>query len=155
MRLASGTRPHRRGPPLSPPQRPPPEESSAIPKLKSGTPSAQEQLRLITASLDDDKAEDVVVVDLVGKASFADYMVIATGKSDRQVGAMADHLVQKLKAQGISRVPAEGMTQRDWVLLDSGDIVVHLFRPEVRSFYNLEKLWSDEPVQARAAERIA
>lgn len=112
-------------------------------------------MRLITASLDDDKAEDVVVVDLVGKASFADYMVIATGRSDRQVGAMADHLVQKLKAEGIRQVPAEGMAQRDWVLLDSGDIVVHLFRPEVRSFYNLEKLWSDEPVHARAAERIA
>ena len=133
----------------------PREESNAIPKLKSGTPSAQEQLRLITASLDDDKAEDVVVVDLEGKASFADYMVIATGRSDRQVGAMADHLVQKLKAEGIQRVPAEGMTQRDWVLLDSGDVVVHLFRPEIRSFYNLEKLWSDEPEQARAAERIA
>jgi ribosome-associated protein len=112
-------------------------------------------LRLITASLDDDKAENVVVVDLEGKASFADYMVIATGRSDRQVGAMADHLVQKLKAEGIQRVPAEGMAQRDWVLLDSGDVVVHLFRPEVRSFYNLEKLWSDEPAQARVAERIA
>jgi ribosome-associated protein len=112
-------------------------------------------LRLITASLDDDKAEHVVVVDLEGKASFADYMVIATGRSDRQVGAMADHLIQKLKAEGIRQVPAEGMAQRDWVLLDSGDVVVHLFRPEIRSFYNLEKLWSDEPKHARAAERIA
>lgn len=112
-------------------------------------------MKLITASLDDDKAENVVVVDLEGKASFADYMVIATGKSDRQVGAMADHLIQKLKAEGIGRVPAEGMQQRDWVLLDSGDVVVHLFRPEMRSFYNLEKLWSDEPAHMRAAERIA
>ncbi len=112
-------------------------------------------MRLITASLDDDKAEDVIVVDLEGKASFADYMVIASGRSDRQVGAMAEHLVQKLKAEGIHRVPAEGMQQRDWVLLDSGDVVVHLFRPEIRSFYNLEKLWSDEPAHARAAERIA
>ena len=68
---------------------------------------------------------------------------------------MADHLVQKLKAEGIRQVPAEGMAQRDWVLLDSGDVVVHLFRPEIRSFYNLEKLWSDEPAPARAAERIA
>ena len=112
-------------------------------------------MKLITASLDDDKAENVVVVDLEGKASFADYMVIATGKSDRQVGAMADHLIQKLKSEGIRQVPAEGMQQRDWVLLDSGDVVVHLFRPEMRSFYNLEKLWSDEPAHARAAERIA
>jgi ribosome-associated protein len=118
-------------------------------------PSAEEQVRLITASLDDDKAEDVVVIDLEGKASFADYMVIATGRSDRQVGAMADHLVEKLKAEGCPRVPAEGREHRDWVLLDSGDVVVHLFRPEVRSFYNLEKLWADEPAQARAAERIA
>ena len=110
---------------------------------------------MITASLDDDKAEDVVVVDLEGKASFADFMVIATGRSDRQVGAMADHLIQKLKAEGIRQVPAEGMIQRDWVLLDSGDVVVHLFRPEIRSFYNLEKLWSDEPANARVAERIA
>ena len=135
-------------------RRPPPrEESNAIAKAKSGTPSVQAQLQVITASLDDDKAEDVVVVDLEGKASFADFMVIATGRSDRQVGAMADHLIQKLKAEGIRQVPAEGMAQRDWVLLDSGDVVVHLFRPEIRSFYNLEKLWSDEP--AHVAERIA
>lgn len=97
----------------------------------------------------------MVVIDLVGKASFADFMVIATGRSDRQVGAMADHLIRKLKAEGVRQVPAEGRAQRDWVLLDSGDVVVHLFRPEIRSFYNLEKLWADEPAHARAAERIA
>jgi ribosome-associated protein len=97
----------------------------------------------------------VIVIDLEGKASFADFMVIATGRSDRQVGAMAEHLVQKLKAKGLPQVPAEGQQRRDWVLLDSGDVVVHLFRPEVRSFYNLEKLWADEPAHARAAERIA
>ncbi len=108
---------------------------------------------MITASLDDDKAEDIAVIDLLGKASFADFMVVATGRSDRQVGAMADHLVEKLKAKGIAKVPAEGMLQRDWVLLDSGDVIVHLFRPEARSFYNLEKLWADEPRSVR--ERIA
>lgn len=97
----------------------------------------------------------MVVIELEGKASFADYMVIATGRSDRQVGAMADHLVQKLKAEGLSRIPAEGRQHGDWVLLDSGDVVVHLFRAEIRNFYNLEKLWSDEPEPARAAERIA
>ena len=137
------------------PQGPPDEESIAIPKRNSGLPSADDKLRLITASLDDDKAEDVVVIDLVGKASFADFMVVATGRSDRQVGAMADHLIRKLKAEGVRQVPAEGLAQRDWVLLDSGDVVVHLFRPEIRSFYNLEKLWSDEPVHVRDAERIA
>ena len=97
----------------------------------------------------------MVVIDLEGKASFADFMVVATGRSDRQVGAMADHLTQKLKAEGLPRVPAEGRNQGNWVLLDSGDVVVHLFRPEIRSFYNLEKLWSDEPKYARAAEKIA
>jgi len=97
----------------------------------------------------------VVVIDLEGKASFADFMVVATGRSDRQVGAMADHLTQKLKAEGLPRVPAEGRNHGDWVLLDSGDVIVHLFRPEIRSFYNLEKLWSDEPKYARAAEKIA
>jgi ribosome-associated protein len=82
-------------------------------------------------------------------------MVVATGRSDRQVGAMADHLIRKLKDKGIGRVPVEGRQRGDWVLLDSGDVLVHLFRPEARSFYNLEKLWSDEPAEARAAERIA
>lgn len=134
---------------------PPREERTAIPKRKSGLPSAKDQLELITASLDDDKAENIAVIDLQGKASFADFMVVATGRSDRQVGAMADHIVQKLKDKGISRVPSEGRLRGDWVLLDSGDVVVHLFKPETRSFYNLEKLWSDEPAPARAAERIA
>ncbi len=110
---------------------------------------------MVTASLDDDKAEDVVVIDLQGKCNFADYMVIATGRSERQVGAMADHLGRKLKTAGVKKVAAEGMQHRDWVLLDSGDIIVHLFKPDVRTFYNLEKLWSDEPKQALAAERIA
>jgi ribosome-associated protein len=119
------------------------------------TPSAEEQIALITASLDDAKAENVVVIDLKGKASFADAMIIATGRSDRQVGAMAEHLVDKLKQRGVPRVALEGMEHRDWVLLDSGDVIVHLFRPESRTFYNLEKLWSDEPIAARTAERIA
>ncbi|MCR6629040.1 MAG: ribosome silencing factor [Magnetospirillum sp.] len=95
---------------------------------------------LVVASLDGDKAEDIVVVDLRGKSSIADHMVIATGTSSRQVGAMADHLTRKLKEAG-QHVAAEGLPQCDWVLIDGGDIIVHLFRPEVRSFYNLEKMW--------------
>jgi len=95
---------------------------------------------LVVDSLDGDKAEDIVVIDLRGKSSIADHMVIATGTSSRQVGAMADHLMRKLKDAGQS-VAWEGMPQCDWVLIDGGDIVVHLFRPEVRSFYNLEKMW--------------
>ncbi len=118
-------------------------------------PSTAEQLALILASLDDDKALDAVVIDLKGKTTFADFMVVATGRSDRQVVAMAEHLIEKLRARGLRNVPSEGRQKGDWVLIDTGDIVVHLFRPEIRSFYNLEKLWSDEPVAARAAERIA
>lgn len=92
--------------------------------------------------LDDDKAQDVVVIDLIGKTEIADFMVIASGQSSRQVGAMADHLNQRIKESGIKDVIIEGAGQSDWVLIDAGDVIVHLFRPEVRDFYGLEKLWS-------------
>ncbi len=98
-------------------------------------------LALVETSLDDDKAEDVVVIDLKGKTDIADFMVIATGKSQRQVGAMTDHLQEKIKARGVNGTAVEGVPQCDWVLIDAGDVVVHLFRPEVRQFYDLEKLW--------------
>jgi len=98
-------------------------------------------LSLVQSSLEDDKAEDAVVIELAGKSSIADYMVIATGRSQRQVGAMTDHIMQKLKAEGVRSISTEGMERCDWVLIDSGDILIHLFRPEVRSFYNLEKMW--------------
>jgi len=97
--------------------------------------------KLIETSLEDDKAENVVIIDLAGKTSIADFMVIASGRSQRQVGAMAEHLVRKLKRSGQGSVPAEGMAQCDWVLIDAGDVIVHLFRPEVRAFYSLEKMW--------------
>ena len=106
-------------------------------------PSAADLKTVAESSLDDDKAEDVVVLDLAGRAGFTDYMVIATGRSDRHVGAMADHLIRNLKQAGLPSVPAEGMERCDWVLIDGGDVVVHLFKPEVRSFYNLEKLWNE------------
>lgn len=99
---------------------------------------------LVEASLDDDKAEDITVIALAGKSSIAEYMVIASGRSSRQVGAMADHLAEKLKARGLG-VAVEGKAAGDWVLLDAGDVVVHLFRPEVRAFYNLEKMWGVAP----------
>lgn len=107
---------------------------------------------LVVASLDGDKAEDIIVVDLRGKSSIGDHMVIATGASSRQVAAMSDHLTRKLRDAG-QPVVVEGMPQCDWVLIDGGDIIVHLFRPEVRSFYNLEKMWGGVrpaglPVQA-------
>ena len=106
------------------------------------SPGAAELLRLVETSLDDDKAEDIVVIDLAGKTEIADYLVVATGSSHRQVGAMADHLREKIKASGIDGPAVEGTPQCDWVLIDAGDIVVHLFRAEVRAFYNLEKMWS-------------
>jgi ribosome-associated protein len=105
---------------------------------------------LVVASLDGDKAEDIVVVDLRGKTSIADHMVIASGTSSRQVGAMADHLSRKLREAG-QHVGIEGLPQCDWVLIDAGDIIVHLFRPEVRAFYNLEKMWGITRAAAPAA----
>ena len=107
-------------------------------------PTAEETLHVVEASLEDDKGEDIVVIDLTGKDSFADYFVIVSGRSDRHVGALADHLVEKLKALGHPSVPVEGMERRDWVLLDASDVVVHLFKPEIRVFYNLEKLWGED-----------
>lgn len=110
--------------------------------------TAEELVSLVYTSLDDGKAEDISVVDLRGKTSMADHMVIATGNSSRQVGAMADHLVEKLKHAG-QPVAVEGMPQCDWVLIDAGDIIIHLFRPEVRAFYNLEKMWGVARPEAR------
>ncbi|HEY7766473.1 MAG TPA: ribosome silencing factor [Aestuariivirgaceae bacterium] len=103
---------------------------------------ASKLLSTILTSLDDSKAEEITSIDLDGKGAIADQMVIATGRSNRHVSAIADHLVEKLKAAGFANLRIEGVPQCDWVLVDSGDVVVHLFRPEVRSFYNLEKLWS-------------
>ncbi len=109
---------------------------------ESAAPTSQRLLALATQSLEDDKAEDVVVIDLAAKSTMADHMVIASGRSSRQVLAMAEHLREKLKAAGLGSVSAEGMTRGDWVLIDGGDVIVHLFRPEVRAFYNLEKMWA-------------
>ncbi len=102
--------------------------------------------------MEDDKAEDLVTIDLAGKSTIADYMIIASGRSQRQVGAMSEHLREKLKAAGLTSVPVEGAQRCDWVLIDAGDVIVHLFRPEVRAFYNLEKMWGlDLPEPERPA----
>ena len=105
-------------------------------------------LKIIKASLENDKAADVVVINLAGKTSFADYMVIATGSSQRHVASMAVHLKEKLKSIGQKRVLLEGTDQNDWILIDSGDVVIHLFRSEIRKFYMLEKIWSGEMPQS-------
>jgi ribosome-associated protein len=98
-------------------------------------------VELVTRWLDDDKAEDAVVIDLAGKTTIADYMIIASGRSQRHIATVAEHLRERLKASGFKTVPVEGLTQCDWVLIDASDVIVHLFRPEVRAFYNLEKMW--------------
>jgi ribosome-associated protein len=108
-------------------------------------PKRKDVSKLLTTvldCLDDAKAEDVTSIDLDGKGAIADQMVIATGRSNRHISAIADQLTEKLKAAGFRNLRIEGVPQCDWVLVDSGDVIVHLFRPEVRSFYNLEKLWS-------------
>lgn len=92
-------------------------------------------------SLEDDKAKDIVVIDIIGKSDIADYLVIASGTSGRQVAAIASHLRDNLKKAGLEKVSLEGINQADWVLVDGGDIIVHIFHPEVREFYNLEKMW--------------
>jgi ribosome-associated protein len=96
----------------------------------------------VEASLDEDKAEEIAVIDLAGKSSIADFMVVATGRSQRHVAALADKLHEKLEEHGITDIAIEGKESCDWVLLDAGDIIVHLFRPGVRELYNLEKMWA-------------
>ncbi len=101
---------------------------------------------LILARLNDDKAQDIVVIDLKGKSPMADAMIVASGRSHRHVGALADHVLRALKEAGHGKARVEGLPHCDWVLIDTGDIIVHLFRPEVRTFYNIEKIWSvDSP----------
>ena len=108
-------------------------------------PSTLERLQsVIVGSLEDDKAENVVTLDLEGKASFCDRMVIATGLADRQIAAMAEHLSEKLHQAGLKRVQVEGASGADWLLIDAGDIVVHLFKPEARAMYGLERMWGAE-----------
>ena len=107
----------------------------------SDTDSVEALHRLVMSSLDDDQAVETVSIPLAGKSSIADYMVVTSGKSTRQVASMAIKLAEKIKAE-FGRTPrVEGLPNADWVLLDAGDVIVHLFRPEVRSFYNLERMW--------------
>ncbi len=97
---------------------------------------------LVLSSLDDDQAVEVVSIPLAGKSSIADYMIVASGKSTRQVASMAQKLAEKIKGEFRRTARVEGLPNADWVLIDAGDVIVHLFRPEVRSFYNLERMWS-------------
>lgn len=109
-------------------------------------------LATVTGYLEDAKAEDINSIDIKGKSPMGDYMIVASGRSQRHVGAIADQIVKKLKSAGLGRARVEGLPHCDWVLIDTGDVIVHIFRPEVREFYNLEKIWSaDRPNDALRA----
>ncbi len=114
------------------------------PRPRRAAPDLDRLSALIRTSLEDDKAEDIVTLDLAGRAAFAERMIIATGLADRQIEAMASHLAEKLRAAGLKRVPIEGAGGADWVLIDAGDIIVHLFKPDARRLYNLEKMWGSD-----------
>jgi ribosome-associated protein len=105
-------------------------------------PDVDETLRLILAALDDMKAEDTTTIDLTGKSTISDFMVVTSGRSNRHVGAVADRVIENLGEAGLKGVRVEGVPHCDWVLIDAGDVIVHVFRPEVRTFYNLEKMWT-------------
>ena len=105
-------------------------------------PDADKTLNLILSRLDDMKAEETVTIDLRGKSAFSDYMIVTTGRANRHVGAIAENVAKSLKENGIKKLHIEGLPNCDWVLIDSGDVIVHVFRPEVREFYNLEKMWA-------------
>lgn len=108
---------------------------------------------LIIDMLENNKAEDVIEIDLPKDTAIADFMFIASGRSSRQVAAIAENLMRSLKNEGYKSVNIEGLNQGDWVLIDAGDAIIHVFRPEVREFYNLERIWSSDMVQAIASNR--
>ena len=114
----------------------------------------ENNLQRVLSSLDDSKAEDVITIDLRGRSPLADYMVIASGGSQRHVSALADHLLYAMKDCNKGQTRVEGLSECDWVLIDLGDIVVHLFRPETREFYNLEKMWNTSDAGDRIHLRV-
>ena len=113
-------------------------------------PDADKTLNMILSRLDDMKAEETVTIDLRGKSAFSDYMIVTSGRANRHVGAIAENVAKGLKETGIKNIHVEGLPNCDWVLIDSGDVIVHVFRPEVREFYNLERLWTQGPTAAKA-----
>ena len=117
----------------------------------SRRPDAQETLRVVLARLDDMKAEDTLTIDLTGKTSIADAMVVTSGRSNRHVSAVADSVVEGLEKSGLRGLRVDGKRNCDWVVIDAGDVIVHVFRPEVREFYNLEKMWMPGAARKRAS----
>lgn len=125
---------------------------NTLPKgAPAAVPAAADLNALIQGLLDDAKAENTAVIDLAGKSSIADAMIVTEGRANRHVAAIADRVVRGLKESGLKGLRVEGLSTADWVLIDAGDIILHIFRPEVRAFYNLEKMWSaDRPVEQMA-----
>ena len=117
-----------------------PRKRTAAARLPEPAPEPK-MIDVVLQSLDDAKAEDIVSVDIAGKSSLADYMVVTSGRSNRHVSAVADQLVKALREAGFGKPRIEGLPHADWVLVDGGDVIVHIFRPEVREFYNIEKMW--------------
>ena len=131
-----------------------PKKKAAPKKKKAASAPETTLLTRIFKSLDDDKAEDIATIDLKGRAAFCDAIVIASGRSSRHVASMAEHLARRLKEAGYGTRPVDGAKQGDWVLVDAGDVIVHLFRPEVREYYDLEGMWSvPEPTRVARATR--
>jgi ribosome-associated protein len=148
-------KPNRKTKKKSAPKKAAPKKAQKKPakKLKPVAPgrakafSRNPLLNSILTRLDEDQAINTVQIDLANKSTIADTMVVTSGRSNRHVNAIADHVVEGLHKSGVSRVRVEGMPNCDWVLIDAGDVIVHIFRPEVRSFYNLEKMWARSPQQ--------
>ncbi len=118
-------------------------------------PGARRLREVVLTCLDDDKAQDIIEIDLSAKSSVTDVMIIASGRSQRHVAAIADHALRAMKNAGAKSVRVEGLASADWVLIDAGDVLVHLFRPEVREFYNLEKLWDADATHAASPDAAA
>lgn len=118
---------------------------AATPGTKTSRPAdgpENQMIDVVLRSLDDAKAEQTVAIDITGKSSLADHMVVTSGRSHRHVGAVADQLAKSLREAGFDKPRIEGLPHCDWVLVDGGDVIVHIFRPEVREFYNIEKMWA-------------
>ena len=121
---------------------------SAIPKrMESGVDAARRALGTVLASVDDSKAEDIVYLNIAGKSALADYMVIVSGRSNRHVSAICEHLISDMKDEGFGHSRVEGLEAGDWVVIDAGDVIIHVFRPEVRAFYNIEKMWAAPDIE--------
>jgi ribosome-associated protein len=122
--------------------------ASAFPRsTESSDEAAVRALQLVLESLEDSKAENIVTIDIAGKSALGDFMVVVSGRSNRHVMAIADHLITDLKDDGLGRARVEGLEGGDWVLIDTGDVIVHIFRPEIRAFYNIEKMWAAPEIE--------